>query len=76
MIHFDYCCISKRKDSYRYVLIIKHDFGGFMWLVPTMEADEKNEADAILSWFPSSTTVVKWISDRGSHFKNDVVHEL
>ena len=76
MIHFDNCYISKGEDSYCCILVIKDDFSGYVWLIPTTEADAKTTADALLSWFASFGTVVQWISDRGSHFKNDVVREL
>ena len=76
MTHFDFCYISLGEAEKCYVLIIKDDFSGYVWLTPTSEADAENTADSLLSWFASFGTVTQCISDRGSHFKNAVLHAL
>ncbi|CDF38965.1 unnamed protein product [Chondrus crispus] len=60
----------------RYVLVLKDDFSGYVWLRPTREADADTTAQALLDWFASFGVVYHWVSDRGTHFKNEVVRTL
>jgi len=76
MVHFDYCYIMRGEDDFKYVLIVKDDFSGYVWLRPTKEADGSTNATVLLDWFASFGVVRQWISDRGSHFKNEVVRAL
>ena len=73
LIHFDYCYIMAGEKVMQYVLIIKDDFSGYVWLTTVAEADAQNTADALIKWFASFGTVKQWVTDRGSHFKNQVV---
>lgn len=35
MLHFDFCYMSPGKDDFTYVLVLKDDFSGYVWLEPT-----------------------------------------
>jgi len=76
VLHFDFCYIGKGFDDCTYVLILKDDFSSFVWLFPCIAADAEATADALIEWFSSFGTVVRWVSDRGSHFRNEVVAQL
>jgi hypothetical protein len=58
------------------VQILKVDLSYFVRLGPTSTADADTTADALKSWFSDFGVVKIWESDRGSHFKYDVVRPL
>lgn len=76
VIHFDYCYISDSKGGPVYILIIKDDLSSYVWLVPCGAADAEHTVDALLKWFSSFGVVLLWVSDQGTHFKNEVVRGL
>ena len=76
VLHFDYLFIGKGRNGYMYILIIKDDLSSFLRLVPTKLADALTTADALISWFADFGIALTWVSDRGSHFKNDVIKRL
>ena len=76
LLNFDYCYMMKGVRDLTYVLILKDDFSGYVWLRPTRESDASTTAQALLDWFASFGVVQNWVSDRGTHFKNDVVRAL
>jgi transposase InsO family protein len=58
------------------LLLLKDDLGGYLWLVPCRTADAAATVDALVRWFAVFGVVLLWISDRGSHFKNEVVQRV
>jgi hypothetical protein len=44
--------------------------------VPCRTADAAATVDALMRWFAVFAVVLLWISDRGSHFKNEVVQRV
>ena len=68
VIHFDYLFIGEAKEGYEYIVIIKDDFSGYVWLLPCRHADAWTTAKHLMSWFASFGISTKWVSDRGSHF--------
>ena len=80
VLHYDFCYIqesdSRMKIPYRYVLVIKDDFSGFVELIPSVDATHHVVVEALLDWFSRFGFAQMHISDRGSHFKNKVVKEL
>jgi hypothetical protein len=74
ILHFDFLYIGLSKDGkYKYLLLLKDDLSGYLWLVPCRTADAAATADALMRWFAVFGVVLLWISDRGCHFKNEVV---
>jgi hypothetical protein len=55
------------------VLLLKDDLSGYLWLVPCRTDDSADTVDALMRWFAVFGVVLLWISDRGSHFKNEIV---
>jgi transposase InsO family protein len=43
---------------------------------PCRTADAAATVDALMLWFAVFGVVLLWISDRGSHFKNEVVKRV
>lgn len=40
------------------------------------DADSDSAADALLQWFSAFGVVLTWVSDRGSHFKNQLIDAM
>ncbi|KAE8982236.1 hypothetical protein PR001_g23792 [Phytophthora rubi] len=77
VLHFDYLTLPEDENSHnKYVLVVKDDFSGFVELYPTAEPDARTCATSLLAWFHRYGVVWQWVSDQGTHFKNQVVHEL
>ncbi len=73
LLHFDFCHMGTGEKGNTYVLILKDDFSGYVWLIPSKEATAEVVADSLISWFSSFGVVTEWVSDRGTHFKNELV---
>lgn len=76
ILHFDYCYIGMSSSGEVYILILKDDFSSYVWLLPCRATDAKSTVESLLKWFSAFGTVRHWVSDRGSHFKNELVKEL
>jgi transposase InsO family protein len=59
--------------EYSYLLILKDDRSGYLWLVPAKAADAETTVESLASWFTTFGVVETWVSDQGSHFKNKLV---
>jgi Integrase core domain len=72
ILHFDFLYIGLSRDGkYQYLLLLKNDLSGYLWLVPCRTADAAATVDALTRWFAVFGVVLLWISDSGSHFKNE-----
>lgn len=76
LLHFDFCYMSQGEDNSRYVLVLKDDHSGYVWLLPAEVADAETTATALIKWFSVFGVVSDWVSDRGSHFKNELVRQI
>jgi Integrase core domain/Integrase zinc binding domain len=77
ILHFDFLHIGLSGDGkYQYLLLLMDDLSGYLWLVPCRTADAADTVDALMRWFAVFGVVLLWISDRGSHFKNEVVRRV
>jgi Integrase zinc binding domain len=77
ILHFDFLDIGLSRDGkYQYLLLLKDDLSGSLWLVPCRTANAAVTVDALMRWFAVSGVVLLWISNRGSHFKDEVVQRV
>lgn len=76
LLHFYFCYISERQNGITYILIMKDDISEYVWIVPSTDADAETTADALLNLVFSFDTVRNSVSDRGSHFGNELVNKL
>ena len=76
MLHFDYLYMTPSEGKLLYILILKDDHSGYVRLVPTQAANAENAARALVDWFTTFGVVTQWVSDRGSHFRNELVTML
>jgi hypothetical protein len=59
--------------GYNYLLILKDDLSGYLWLVPAKAADYDNTVESLTSWFIRFGVAKTWVLDQGSLFKNKLV---
>jgi Integrase core domain len=76
VIHFDYLYMGKPVDDAEYVLIVKEDFSNYVWLKQCKHADADSTVSVHTEWFAAFGVATQWVSDQGSHFKNQVMTEL
>jgi hypothetical protein len=74
-IYFDFLYVGLT-DSIGYILIIKVDVSGYIWLVPCSEPTADVVVDALTNWFATFGVAEVWVSDQGPHFRNQVVDQL
>jgi hypothetical protein len=76
ILHFDFFYIGLARDGkYQYLLLLKDDCSGYPWLVPYRTADAPATVNTLMRLFGVFGVVMLWISDRGSHFKTEVVRQ-
>jgi hypothetical protein len=77
ILHFKFLCIILSRDGkYQYIVLLKDDPSGYLWPVPCSITDPPATVDALMHWLAVFGELVLWISDRGSHFKNEVLQRV
>jgi RNase H-like domain found in reverse transcriptase/Integrase core domain/Reverse transcriptase (RNA-dependent DNA polymerase)/Chromo (CHRromatin Organisation MOdifier) domain len=76
VIHFDFLYLGPSSSEMKYVLVIKDDLSGYVWLVPSSKADANTTTEALIQWFSNFGIAGVWVSDQGSHFKNVVLENV
>lgn len=78
VIHFDFVFVRRPKTpgDHQYVLTLVDGFSRFVWLVPAAAPTARVTADALMNWFSLFGIVPQWISDQGTHFKNELLREM
>jgi Integrase core domain len=77
ILHFDFLNIGLSRDGkYQYLLLLKDELSGYLWLVPCRTADAEATVDSLMRLFAVFGVVLLWILDRGSHFKIEVVRRV
>ena len=76
VLHLDFSHIRRSSSGEVYILILKDDFSSYVWPFLCVAADAEATADCFIEWFSSFGTVKQWESDRGSHFRKQLVREI
>lgn len=76
VIHFDYLFLGTSSAKAKYALVVKDDLSGYVWLDPSPSADSEHTASVLARWTRVFTAPEVWVSDQGSHFKNEVLQHL
>lgn len=76
VLHFDFLYMGKSYGDSKYLLVLKDHATHFCELVVTDTADSRAVVDALLAWHSRFGIPPQWVSDQGSHFKNEVIAEL
>jgi hypothetical protein len=59
ILHFDFLYIGFIRDGkYQYLLLLKYDLSGYLWLVPCRTADAAATVDALMRWFAVFSVVL------------------
>ena len=80
VISFDWLYIEEPpKDclhNFRYILTVKDKFSHFMEIFAEEAATAATTARCLHQWFGRYGVAYAWVSDQGSHFKNQVIAEV
>ncbi|KAH9108266.1 hypothetical protein LEN26_014132 [Aphanomyces euteiches] len=76
LIHFDWLAMPRAKTGMKDILVVKDDMSGFVQLYASETADAAATAKSLMAWFTTFGCVDTWVSDGGSHFKNEVIEKV
>jgi transposase InsO family protein len=76
LLHWDFLHMGKSRSGETYLLVIKCDASKMVWLFPTADATATFVKQSLLQWFAVFGICYEWVSDQGTHFKNQVIGEL
>lgn len=76
VIHSDFLYMGAGADGYKYLLALKEELSGYVWLVKAETTDVATAYSALSKWIRTFTAMNIWVSDQGSNFKSDVMQIL
>lgn len=76
VVHFDFLYMGRSSDDHRYVLVVKDDLSSYVWLRKAKTADAEAATNVLATWIRTFSAMNVWVSDQGSHFKNQVMESL
>ncbi|KAG3215270.1 hypothetical protein PC129_g13856 [Phytophthora cactorum] len=76
VLYFDYLFMGESFGDSKYILVLKDHASYYCELGVADTADSAMAVGALLEWHTRFGLPPVWISDQGSHFKNEVVSEL
>lgn len=68
--------MGKSETSHKYILLMNDDLSGYVWLQPAVAVDADAVVEGLLTLFSTFGVMRTWVSDQGSHFKNEVIERL
>lgn len=76
LLHFDFLYIGESNTGQEYILILKDDFSGHVYLRSTEKAYATTAASILTEYCTTFVPVLQWFSDQGPHFCNSIMEEL
>jgi transposase InsO family protein len=76
VLHFDFLNVGKSSSGPIYILVLRDDTSGYVWLWPCEHAEAASTVDALTTFLAAFGVCTTWVSDQGSHFKNYLVEGL
>lgn len=81
VLQVDYFYVSPlakgTQHNFKYILVMKDEFSGFVWFVPTEAPNTRAAAEAIVKWMADYCCCPQYlVSDQGSHFTSELMGEL
>lgn len=76
LIHWDYLFMGASKGDDKYILGIKDDASRFVWFFAVPDATAETTYSCLMEWFATFGVCSTWVSDQGTHFKNEVIKSL
>jgi Integrase core domain len=73
LLHMDFLYMGPSHTMESYLLLLKGDLSGYLWLWPCRKADSATTVEALVTWFTTIGVLRTWVSDQGSHFKNRTI---
>lgn len=75
-LHWDFLTVGESFGDDKYLLILKDEATHYCDLIPCATPTSAVAVEAILDWHSRFGIPPIWISDRGSHFKNEVAAKV
>jgi hypothetical protein len=75
-LHWDFVALGDSFAGDKYLLVLKDEATHFCELLPCVSPTSMVAVEAILAWHSRYGIPPLWISDQGSHFKNQVVDDV
>ncbi|KAG2830114.1 hypothetical protein PC129_g9257 [Phytophthora cactorum] len=76
LIHWDYLYMGASSTNDKYILVIKGDASKFVWFFAVPDATADTTYNCLMEWFAVFGVCLTWVSDQGTHFKNEVIQAL
>ena len=73
LIHFDFLKMILSDTVQEYLLVLKDGLSGFTMLFPCQSCTTAATVEGLLAWFSIFGVANTWVSDRGTHFRNQVM---
>ena len=73
LLHWDFLYMGPSEQGEENVLVIKDDASKFVWLFPTKTTTANDTLNCLLEWFAVFGVSKNWVTDQGTHFKNEVI---
>ena len=80
LLHIDYMFVEEPRPTathkFKYLLVIKDDASGYVWLRPTETCDSRSVAHVLVEWCSTFGVFDMLNSDGGTHFTSSIIREL
>ncbi len=76
ILHMDYLYMGPGVDDKKYLLVLRDDLSSYVWLWSAGSCTSEHAEDALSNWIGAFGCPVWLISDRGSHFHNELIKSL
>ena len=73
VLHMDFYFVGGAYNGWKYILVMKDGASHFVELIGCDGATSDVVVEALMDWFKRYGNVPIWVSDNGSHFKNQVL---
>ena len=64
------------KEGLKYILIVRDDASGYVWLFPGEFANSGVAAETLAQWYAMFGGFEWLVTDQGAHFKNELIKNL
>jgi IS30 family transposase len=76
LLHWDFLTLPQSETGAKYVLVLRDDMSGFVEFTECSEATAEMVLAALMDWFSRFGVVYTWVTDQGTHFKNQLIEHL
>lgn len=74
LLQFDYLEIGSSSENEKYVLMMRDDHSGYVWLFPSTYISAEHAAQSIIDWSAAFGVPGSLMSYDPTHFKNQTLH--